>query len=386
MDLDQSTQPALPADRLRAEGAIADFTVTWLRKPLAKPLADATHELTCLDIVVLELRDTDGRIGFSYALSFDYGTQLLARTIFDAAQETVGHQPVERRRIWREAWLRNEYLGREGLAAWGAAAVDIALYDLMARQAELPLASLLGTVRDSIPAYGSGGWTSYSIDELIAEAADYVGRGFKAVKVKVGGDRTIRQDADRVRAVRDAIGDDVGLMIDANQGLSRTAAAQLARAVEPYDIGWFEEPIDAHDVDGYVELRRQCPLPLAMGERNFYARGLVDIITRGGVDVVMPDALRIGGVDEWLGTARLAELHGARIAPHFYREFDVPLACSIPNAIVVEHFDWLDDLLDWDITFSDGAYHLTGAPGLGLRLREEARRDWAVETRDARSG
>jgi L-alanine-DL-glutamate epimerase-like enolase superfamily enzyme len=375
----------LPGEAAHA-APVHSARVTWLRKPLPRALADATHELHALDVVVLELRDADGRVGTAYALGFDYGTELLARCLRDAAAAAVGRLPADHRAVWQEAWQHNEYLGREGLNAWGMAAVDIALHDLLARQLDVPLWRMLGAARSSIPAYGSGGWVSYSDEELLAETTGYVARGFRAVKVKVGGHRTAGEDVARLQLVREAIGPDVELMIDANQGLDRGRALALATAAQSLGLRWFEEPLPPEDVAGYRALRAATNIPIAMGERNFFARGLRDALASGATDVAMPDALRIGGVQEWLATAATARAFGVAIAPHFYREFDVPLACVCQNAIYAESFDWLDDVFDWDVAFRDGSFHLGSQPGLGLTLAPDARERWTVRTFDAPAG
>jgi L-alanine-DL-glutamate epimerase-like enolase superfamily enzyme len=370
------TDPApLLADASAAERGtvpVRDATVTWLRRPFDPPLTDATHTLRELDVVVLELRDRDGRVGTAYALSFDFGVAALARCLADAARGTVGRAPAERRAIWRAAWHENEYLGREGLAAWGMAAVDFALLDLFAQQLEVPAWRLLGGEARPVPAYGSGGWTSYDRDALVASTVAYARRGFRGVKIKVGG-RPAAEDAARLRAVREALGPDAAIMIDANQGLDQPRALALMHAVEDLGIRWLEEPLAADDLLGYRRLRERATIPLAMGERNFFARGVQEFILQEAIDVVMPDAMRIGGVDQWLAVATLAAARGVDVAPHFYRELDVTLAAAAPNTIWVEHFDWLNETFEWDAELVDGCWVPGATPGLGLRLSEAAR-------------
>jgi L-alanine-DL-glutamate epimerase-like enolase superfamily enzyme len=363
---------------------VVESQMSWFRIPLARPMTDATHTLPAIDVVTLRLRDGEGRTGLGYALGFDYSTDLLAACVRSAGARTLGRPPTERRQVWSEAWEANEYLGRAGLLAWGVAVTDIAVADLRCHQLGVPMHALFGGDARPVPAYGSGGWTSFTVDELVEQTSDYVARGFTGVKVKVG-DPDLRVDLDRVRAVRSTVGPAVRIMIDANQALSVIQARDLARTLEPFDITWFEEPISADDLRGYQALRRDCPIPLALGERNYFAHSLRDFVETDATDIVMPDAIRIGGIDEWLATAALAGSAGKGIAPHFYREIDLQLSCAVDNVVFLEHFDWLDEIFDWDATLEGGSYTPSASPGLGLRVRPGLPPELLVEEHVARA-
>jgi L-alanine-DL-glutamate epimerase-like enolase superfamily enzyme len=350
---------------------VRSATVTTLRVPFPEPIADATHRLDVMDFIVLELTDDCGGLGFSYALGFDYASDVLAAMVVEAARHSIGTSPAERASTWTASWNRYEYVGRSGIAAWGLAAVDIALWDLYGVQTRQPIWALAGGAQRSVPIYGSGGWVSYSETELVSEAVDYLENGYGGYKMKVG--RDVEDDVRRVKLVRARLGDAVPLMIDANQGYRFAEARQLADAVRDLGIEWFEEPMPSDRVSDYRSLRSASAVPLAGGERAYYPEGLAQFIAADALDVVMPDVLRIGGAGKWLEVASLAKSHGLAVAPHFYREFDAPLAAAIPNSSFVEGFRWTDDLFEWGAVIDGGRITPSAAPGFDVRLRPDAR-------------
>lgn len=279
-------------------------------------------------------------------------------------------QPADHAAIWAEGHRRSAYLGQAGLLAWGIAVLDIALWDLDCRQSQLPLWRRIGPRRDSVPAYHSGGYLNASTDELVDEWACANERGFAAMKIRVGVG-PVGMHRDRVRAVRKAMGDAPRLMVEASHSLDLEAATALALAIEPFDIHWLEEPFGDDDLTSYRELREATSIPLAMGEHGYYADGLREVIASGDIDIVQPDIIRVGGVSQWLIVAELAAESDRPIAPHFYREFDVPLACHAPTAVYVEHFDWLDRFFDWQVDLEAGRYRPREVPGFGLSLKKD---------------
>ena len=183
-----------------------------------------------------------------------------AREIIEGSLKPIliGQDPLNIEQLWDDMFWRIRGVGRKGLAFCALSAVDIALWDLKARYYQTPLYKLLGPYTDTVPVYGSGGWTHFSIDELIAEQASYVERGMKSVKMKVGKDfgQSEGEDVARLSAVRKALGDDVEILIDANNGYYAKQAIRMAQTFEEYNIGWFEEPVLADDIEG---LGRHCP-------------------------------------------------------------------------------------------------------------------------------
>jgi L-alanine-DL-glutamate epimerase-like enolase superfamily enzyme len=245
------------------------------------------------------------------------------------------------------------------------------MWDAWARTLAQPVWRLLGAHRDRVPLYGSGGWTSYTLEELIDEVTRYRARGFTAVKIKVGSTE-MERDVERLRKVREAVGPHVQIMMDANQGLDLPGALQLARAAADIGIHWFEEPLVHTDFDGYAQLRRQAGMSLAMGEREFDLVPLRELIRREAIDLWQPDIMRLGGVEVWRESAALANAHHIPVLPHYYKEYDVPLLMTVPNAYGAESFDWVDPLITRPVHVEAGFAYPSTEPGWGFRFRENA--------------
>ncbi|MBS1852743.1 MAG: mandelate racemase/muconate lactonizing enzyme family protein [Acidobacteria bacterium] len=356
---------------------IDDIKTEWLRVPFNPPIADSTHELCFLDLILVEVH-AGGLSGLSYMLSFDYAPQLLRGIIdHELKRYVVGCDADQIRAIYEQNLKTTEYIGREGVAMWGTAAIDVALWDLLGKRLGVPAALLFGANRKAVPVYGSGGWLSYSDAQLSDEVSRYLARGFQAVKLKVGGKED--RDVERIRAVRKMIGPDRQLMIDANQGLTLDGALRLTRRIEEYRVAWLEEPFAKDDLESYLRLSAQTEIPLAAGEREFGVAPFRRLVSARAITVVQPDLLRVGGVTGWRLVAGLAESHLLKLAPHFYREHDLHLAAAYPNLIAIESFDWLDPLLQHPFEVKDGLAVVPDRPGFGVAFREEAIREYRIK-------
>ncbi|HLV86266.1 MAG TPA: mandelate racemase/muconate lactonizing enzyme family protein [Candidatus Sulfotelmatobacter sp.] len=357
---------------------IKDIQTTLLSVPLNPPIADSTHVLNHIQWVVVEIRTDEGLSGHSLMLTFDYGPELL-RGIVDVELKKllIGKDTGDIAALWQMCYAHCEYIGQTGLAAWGIAAIDIALWDLLGKKLGVPVCQLFGSNRKQVPVYGSGGWLSYNIEELQAEATSYVKRGFSMVKMKVGRP-SIQEDVERVRAVRDAIGAEVSLMVDANQAWSAQQAISFARQVEDQDIFWFEEPVSKNDLDGYCQVAAKTNIPIATGEREFSLGTFREFLSRGAAAIVQPDALRIGGLSQALKVAHLADAFHRPVAPHFYKEIDVHLLAAVNNGLFLEYFSWLDDLLLHPLEVAHGMARVPTRPGMSLEFKPEAIREYKV--------
>ena len=251
----------------------------------------------------------------------------------------IGRDPVCIERIWDDMFWRLRGIGRKGLAFCALSAVDIALWDLKAKTFDVPLFRLLGHYTDRVPVYGSGGWTNLSLDELVAEQTSYVKRGITAVKLKVGKDfgTSEREDIDRVAAVRQAVGEDVEILVDANGGYYTKQAIRMAKEFQRYRIGWFEEPVMADDIPGLASVVKAIEIPVATGEHEYTKYGFRALIEGGGADIVQPNAARMGGVTEWLKVVHLAQAFNLPVAPHATQLVHLHLACATPNLLTVEY-------------------------------------------------
>ena len=291
----------------------------------------------------------------------------------------IGQDPFDIEKLWNDMFWRVRGYGRKGLAFCALSAVDIGLWDLKAKALSLPLYKLLGAYTDSVPIYGSGGWTNFTEQELIEEMTGHVEQGISRVKMKVAKDfgKSEREDLQRLSAVRRAVGDDVAIYIDANNGYYPKQAIYMAKEFEQYQVGWFEEPVLADDIEGLTQICDAINIPVATGEHEYTKYGFRDLIGRNAVDIVQPDVSRVGGVTEWMKVAHIAHAFNLPVAPHAVQLVHLHLACATPNLKVVEYMNVsLQGDRVWYKEFpqqQDGMWSpFRDRPGLGLELNPEA--------------
>ncbi|MBV9791582.1 MAG: mandelate racemase/muconate lactonizing enzyme family protein, partial [Chloroflexi bacterium] len=263
--------------------------------------------------------------------------------------------------------------GRSGVATQALAAIDIALYDLKAKRAGLSLAKLLGSYRDSVRTYNtSGGFLNASLDQVKTRASELLEAGIGGIKIKVGLPDS-REDLRRVSAIREHIGWDVPLMVDANQQWDRATALRMGRQLEEFNLIWIEEPLDAYDFAGHAHLAQILDTPIATGEMLASVGEHKSLIHANGCDIIQPDAPRVGGITQFLRLAALADERGLDLAPHFAMEIHLHLAAAYPREPWVEHFDWLDPLFNERLEIKNGRMLVPDRPGLGVTLSDQAR-------------
>lgn len=349
---------------------IKSFSVFKAKAKLEKPIADSTHTLTEISFIVLRIQLKNNIIGESYLLSFQYSPNAIAGALKDIGEMIIGEQVNNTVKVFEKLNAANEYFGQEGINRWAQGAINIAMWDAWCKSLDIPVWKLFGTYTTKIPIYGSGGWISYSIEELISEVKDYQSRGFKAVKIKVGKPDW-KEDLERLKLVREAVGKNVNIMMDANQGMDVPSALALANAAREIGIHWFEEPINHSDFEGYKLLKNQAGISLAMGEREYSLLPLRELLIRNAIDIWQPDILRLGGVEAWRNSASLAGAFNIPVLPHYYKDYDVPLLCTIPNGSGAESFDWINPLIDHQLEISNGFARPHDRPGWGFSFKDE---------------
>jgi len=367
--------------------------IAWVRVsscllPLATPISDAKvltgrqKPMTEVAMLFAELQTADGHQGLGFSYSKRAGGPGQFAHAREVAPALLGEDPSDIARLWNKLCWAGASVGRSGLATQALAAFDVALYDLKARRAGLPLAKLLGAWRDSVACYDtSGGFLHTPLEQLLANASASRERGIGGIKLKVGQpDRAL--DLKRVEAVRRALGDEAPLMVDANQQWDRPTAQRMCRAFEGFNLVWIEEPLDAYDHEGHAALAAAFDTPIATGEMLTSAAEHAELIRHRAADVLMPDAPRVGGITPFLKIAALAEQAGLMLAPHFAMELHVHLAAAFPGEPWVEHFDWLQPLFDERLQLRDGRMLVPTRPGLGLSLSGQARA-WTVASAEA---
>jgi L-alanine-DL-glutamate epimerase-like enolase superfamily enzyme len=367
-----STMPSTGSDRIR------HVKLSTLTLPLEVPISDAKvltgrqkpmTEIVFLFVEIATDADQHG-IGFSYSKRAGGPAQYAhAREIAD---NLIGEDPNDIGKIYTKLLWAGASVGRSGVATQAIAAIDIALFDLKAKRAGLPLAKLLGAYRDSVQTYNtSGGFLHAPIEEVKARATESLAEGIGGIKIKVGQpDSSI--DLARVTAVREHLGDDVALMVDANQQWDRPTALRFGRVLEQFKLVWIEEPLDAYDAEGHAQLAAALDTPIATGEMLSSVAEHIALIEHRSADIIQPDAPRIGGITPFLRLAALADQANLQLAPHFAMEIHLHLAACYPREPWVEHFEWLNPLFNERLEIRDGRMWVPQRPGLGFTLSQQA--------------
>ncbi|WP_110600957.1 L-talarate/galactarate dehydratase [Salinicola lusitanus] len=354
-----------------------------VRLPLATPISDAKvltgrqKPMTEVSFLFAEIETRDGHQGIGFSYSKRAGGDGQFAHAKEIAPAILDEDPSDIGKLWQKLVWAGASVGRSGVSTQAIAAIDVGLWDLKARRAGLPLAKLLGAYRDSVQCYNtSGGFLHTPIEEVKENATRSLENGIKGIKIKVGQPDS-RLDLQRVETVRKHLGDDVPLMIDANQQWDRATALRFGRAMEPYNLVWIEEPLDAYDVEGHAALASALDTPIATGEMLASVGEHMELIKHRSADIIQPDAPRIGGITQFLKLATLADAAGLQLAPHFAMEIHLHLAAAYPAEPWVEHFDWLEPLFNESLETRDGRMRVPDRPGLGITLTEQARR-WTV--------
>jgi L-alanine-DL-glutamate epimerase-like enolase superfamily enzyme len=337
---------------------------------VSQKIADSTHQIPEIAFIVARIELDNGVTGNGYLLAFHYSPKAILGALQDIAPMALGREVSHTGELLRHHEKESEYFGNVGLHRWAAGLINVAMWDAWAKTLDVPVWKMFGVCHDRVPLYGSGGWLSYSMQELLDEVTRYIKRGFRAVKVKVGSPE-IQRDIERLTKVREAVGPHVRIMMDANQGLILPAAMELARAAQPLQIAWFEEPLHRTDYDGYQQLRQHAGMSIATGEREFDLVTLRELIRRNAIDLWQPDLLRLGSVEAWRASAALAQAHHIPVLPHYYKEYDVPLLMTVPNAYGAESFDWVDEIITNPIRMKDGFAYPSEGAGWGFNFRDD---------------
>ncbi|GAB3395769.1 L-talarate/galactarate dehydratase [Humibacter soli] len=354
--------------------AIRSVRLRSVRLPLATPISDAKvltgrqRPMTEVAMLFAEVLTEQGHEGLGFSYSKRAGGDAQFAHAREVAPVLIGRDPSDIQRLWTAMVWAGASVGRSGAATQAIAAIDNALWDLKAKGAGLPLARLLGAHHDAVRCYNtSGGFLHTPIEQVIENAQASLARGIRGIKIKVG-QPDAREDLRRVRAVREALGEDVPLMVDANQQWDRPTAIRMGRALEEFGLVWIEEPLDAYDAAGHADLARALDTPIASGEMLTSVREHRDLIEARAVDILQPDAPRIGGISQFQRLLALADEAGLDLAPHFAMELHLHLAATYPREPWVEHFEWLEPLFEERLEIVDGKMPVPDRPGIGVTL------------------
>ena len=325
-------------------------------------------------LVVAQISTDEGARGLGYSMVFNGGGAEAVHTYLETRLKPalIGEDPLYVERLWEKMFRVDMGIKKQGVAAYALSAADIALWDLVAKVAKLPLHKLWGAHSDLVPCYGSGGWGKYAEKDLIEEAERYAAQGVKYYKMKIH-DPDPRVNRKRVEAVHKALGGKVRMMVDVNQRLDVLGNVRQAALLEDLDLVWYEEPVLADDLSALQQVRESIRIPIATGENNFTRWEFRDLIERRGATFLMPDVCRANGYSETMRIGRLAAAHQLQVAPHVAHEISLPVVGALPNGFLVEYMDWHpDDLFEETPACREGQFRIGDKPGHGVAITPAA--------------
>lgn len=366
---------------------IQSVQVCIARVPLDNPVTFSTRVVKAREYCLVKVRTSDGIEGQGFCYAVNRSGRLLAMAVTELLGPLLlGEESLQVEALWRAMYQEALLQGRAGAVMRALSAIDVALWDLNARSVGLPLHQMLGGFRrERVPAYASGGYyqPGKTPAKLAEEMAVHVHEGFKAVKIKVGRESPAAEEQ-RVAAVREAIGPDVRLMLDANNAWSDLPSAlETIKRLEKYDIFCIEEPFSPDDIDNHARLARSTRVTVATGEIEAGRWRFKELLERGASTLLQTDATVCGGITEWRKVAATAASHGVDVAPHAWHDVHVHLVASTPNASYVE---WMPDdhivnfrrLIDRQLSAKEGELVLPSGPGLGWRFDDAAVQRYGV--------
>ena len=352
---------------------VISLTIQAVKVPLDKPIPSGKMVIYSADALLVTLR-TSEHFGEGMVFTLN-GLRLgiLRDMILSLEALVVGIELESYEAFINQAWKELVFLGQRGIGAIALSSIDMALMDLKAKHANVNVSQLFGIVQTHIPMYRSGALRlSASIDMLQSEAQTLISQGFKAIKMSLGSSK-IGDDVARVQAVRQVIGNDIQLMTDCNQQLSVAHAIQLGLQLEQYQLAWIEEPVVYHDHLGEAQIAAALKTPIASGENEFTAQGMIEMIEKKSADILMPDMQRMGGPTELMKVAKLMQAANLPIAPHLFTQMSLPLAAAMPNAIYVEYMPWFSPLYQEHLELNpDGTVTVPVQPGWGFVFDQAA--------------
>jgi L-alanine-DL-glutamate epimerase-like enolase superfamily enzyme len=378
------TAPLVVDPQSGDDGAVITSVETYaLAVPLSKAIADSTVSLRSWIVPVVEIRTADGRVGTGISgvhcapeLLCDVVSGYYADVLLGAASDDILG-------TWKRLyWLPTHWIGRAGVVHMALSMVDIALWDLAAQRAGVPLWKMLGGTADAIETYNTdGGWLNLPVDGVIRDLVSLIDSGWRRVKIKVGKPDW-REDADRVRAVRRAIGGEVSLMCDANQRWDFGTANRLLPILEEVGMDWIEEPLHADDLEGHARLQKASTREIAAGESLYSYHSFASFIAADAIRIVQVDVTRVAGVTEWLQVAHHAAGRGLRVVPHAGDMMQVHqhLAGTVltETAHLVEFIPWTQDAFEHRSVVQEGFLERSHDPGASTAIRAEARQTWQI--------
>jgi mandelate racemase len=346
--------------------------------PLRRPIVAKVGEYPQWPFILIDVRTREGVTGRGYLEPYvAKAVGPIIGVIENVAQMFQG-KPLAPLDVYGEAMKTLHLNGREGMTLIALSGLDMAIWDALARAAGLPLATLLGGSPGPVRAYNTNGLWLIPKERLAAEARSLVEEGgFRAIKMRLGR-TTLREDIEAIRIVRDAIGEDVHLMSDFNQGMTFGEALQRLHGLDDQGLYWFEEPIVYDDLEGCAQITREMKTPIQIGENIYGPREFHKAVTARAADLYMPDLMRIGGVTGWMRSAAIAGAAGLPLSSHLYTRISAQLLRVSESADWLEWADWAEPILAEPFPVKDGYATVPDVPGNGVAWNEAAVKKYAI--------
>lgn len=363
---------------------ITDIQADMLRLPLPNPMLSGSSggvggkPKVHIDVPICMIETDQGHTGLGFGWTLMGGGGAVAQFLRDDVAPYLIGREVHVHAIVQELTLKLQSMARAGIGRQAIGAVDIALWDLLGKEAGLPVWRLLGGTRTEVPVYGSdGGWLYMPADEIADAANDYVDQGMFGVKMKVGHD-DVRIDVTRVETVIKALPGHPWVAVDANQQWVYEQALYASDAFAELGVAWLEEPLICEDIAGHARLTAKARLPIAAGENLASRYEFQSYIDAGAIDILQPDVCRIGGISETAAVVGLGQATGRSVAPHHMMEVSQHLACGVMTAGPIEYMPWLNAIFEGAVTIEKGMLQAPTKPGLGLEITTEQRKRFSV--------
>jgi L-alanine-DL-glutamate epimerase-like enolase superfamily enzyme len=355
-----------------------------LRLPLSRPAGlpgdDRRQRVDYVHFLAVHVDTEAGHRGFGFTHTLQGGGRALKVLVEDdLAPLIVGEDPLDHERLAAKAYWRLQGIGRGGLVSQAYSAVDLALWDLKGKAAGMPLYKLLGGARESAPVYAADcGWAWMSAEEIVQSSRAYLDQGMMGISVAVGGNGP-EADAERLTSIREALGEDAWLGVDAAQRYDYATALSMGHFFEE-EIGadWFADPISCEDVEGHARLAQRLEVPIAVGKALASTNEFARYLERGAADILQPDVSRVGGLTAWLKVATLGVQQHRPLSPHVPPEIGVHLACAVPAVRAVPYLSWFSAAFAESPPIAKGQMAPLPRPGLGLELRSDAVQKYRV--------
>ena len=350
---------------------ITDIRTRLLSVPFQDPPQTGFLTLEMIDLLVVEIETASGIIGTGHLHPLASGIQTMEMCIHEMLVPLlIGEDARNVEALWQKMWQATFINGRMGITVMAMSAIDIALWDAVGRSANKPLWQLWGGKPDPMPVYGSGCFRGLGHDGMIAKAEAFVAQGYDAIKMQVAHLFTHDEDIANVRDMRNALGDDIEIMVDVNQGWTVDEAITVGKQLDAFNIAWLEEPVMADNFDGYHRIADAIDTPLAGGENHFTHHDLKPFFASGKVPILQPDIMR-GGYTELRKISTLAHDAGLKIAPHLFPELSSHLMAAIPNGSWLENMGWYDHLWVEPLVAEAGMLAPPDRAGHGMDFKPE---------------